>query len=476
MPSTSVHAWEADFHYGLVKWLAVKAGFTDAHAEIIAAGSESPDETAALSASWVVPALVCIRKSKEASRHVQHYHFPSPKFVPSERGKREVVAGNRENYANRWVRQEITISANDAKIETRLDRLGASLHPLADSWSHRGTPSSIKFRKFGISYSCPEELVWSHPMNRGGPTSHDADHTHKFPDKMGYPRDAMNAAANIYEYLQRYLNKHNNPKRVGYKSPSWLSLEPEVINFARAETAKEKYNWFVNQHELMGVNLSWDKYYSTYPCFLFKSTTLKWKVELPEPKPCQEGEPFDDPGIVYAGRPDKLGEFVHENLTDWIVHKQVNKIAAGGPMNPKGVASVLESFTDANKIEKMPFSIEWAQTVLGMWLMRDHGKATAWGHGMPDNQNGFRNLLNTVRARFDQRKEFLDFKHLGEAIFAPGAAVPYILTPLPKEAGSENAHAVLFKFRHAPRDTLILTIDKDGYKNWKIEGLMWTTD
>ena len=35
----AVYGWEADLHYGLTKWLAVNAGFSLDHAELIAAGN-----------------------------------------------------------------------------------------------------------------------------------------------------------------------------------------------------------------------------------------------------------------------------------------------------------------------------------------------------------------------------------------------------------------------------------------------------
>lgn len=92
-PILNLEAWESDMHYGLVKWLAFYSGFSLDDAEIIAAGSESADESNVLKASVVVPLYVCIGNSTEASRHVQQHHFPSDGYVPSSRENREVHPG-----------------------------------------------------------------------------------------------------------------------------------------------------------------------------------------------------------------------------------------------------------------------------------------------------------------------------------------------------------------------------------------------
>ncbi len=58
LPKTEVHCWESDTHYGLTKWLAVKAGFSLDDAEIVAAGAESADESKVFEASFIVKYFV----------------------------------------------------------------------------------------------------------------------------------------------------------------------------------------------------------------------------------------------------------------------------------------------------------------------------------------------------------------------------------------------------------------------------------
>jgi len=250
------YSWESDMHYGLTKWLAVKAGFKLDDAEIIAAGAESSDRSSALKASVIVPINICCGKSAEASRHVQHHHFPSDGYVPSPRYSRKVIPGHeyKKNSGNRWVRQEIAvpvITGINGSHNTNLNRFGQSLHPLGDSWSHQGVPDMPP-----CPNPCPENLVWSHSEERGGWASHDADLTHK------YENDSVETAKAIYYYMEQYLIKNPN-----YGQPElnpWESLEPQVRKFAKMQTALEKRDWFDSHND---VPLS---SYNTYPCFFKK--------------------------------------------------------------------------------------------------------------------------------------------------------------------------------------------------------------
>ncbi len=143
--TTRAWAWEADVHYGLVKWLAFQAGFSLTGAENIAAGSVSADETHVLAATYLV-GEVCARrdvpKIVAVSRVVQQHHFPADDAVPGAPNTRRVDRGahDQANGGNRWVRQEIAVRDKTLSPTVRLNRFGAALHPLGDSWSHAGEP------------------------------------------------------------------------------------------------------------------------------------------------------------------------------------------------------------------------------------------------------------------------------------------------------------------------------------------------
>ena len=63
--SSSLFAWEMDLHYGLTKWLAFYAGFSLGDAEIIARGTQDPDEGKLYPAPSAVFAAACLGRSDE---------------------------------------------------------------------------------------------------------------------------------------------------------------------------------------------------------------------------------------------------------------------------------------------------------------------------------------------------------------------------------------------------------------------------
>jgi len=87
-------AWEMDVHYGLTKWLAFQAGFSLADAEVIARGTEAPDEGKLYPAPSAVFKAACLgNKDKDISMLVQEYHFPSDGPIPGAPPKARCRAG-----------------------------------------------------------------------------------------------------------------------------------------------------------------------------------------------------------------------------------------------------------------------------------------------------------------------------------------------------------------------------------------------
>ncbi len=422
------YSWESDLHYGLVKWLAVKAGVTPEYAEIIAAGSESADESAVLSASVVVPLFICLQRSQEASRHVQQHHFPSDGYVPAAKRDREVRPGDPKtnNGGNRWVRQEIAVPGNKNFHKTKLNRFGQSLHPLADSWSHQGEP--------GRPPLCPDHLIWAHSDKRGGWGSHDADLTYK------YVEDAVSTARAIYHFLTEFLAQNGE---FSVKAPvPWNQLEDRVRAFAKAKTAPEKQEWFNGNPD---VPL---KDYSTYPCFL-------WKTSLEgHDKVCEE-ELAQIQTVTLP--PTNLGEvsvFFDYFLTNWILKGRVDGLIKAD-MN---IESIRKGFVIG--IHEYPQE-RWIRTFLLMWLVRDHGLVNKWGHAIPGKE-GFNPLAEIVQERWR------GFKSLGDAIQFPGINQRYLISEIP----GQNSFAATFQFRHTPRDMITLIASKESGR-WRIVGLSW---
>lgn len=475
-------------HYGLVKWLAYKAGFSLGDAELIAAGSESADKSGVLSATGVMKRTGC--RSTEASRHTQQHHFASGGFVPSAPKDRKVVPGRygEKNNGNRWVRQEIVVPAAQLDRRTRLDRFGASLHPLADSWSHQGESDTV--------WTCPDDRFWGHPAARGGISldpsakhNHDADLTYKFPKDSKLPRDATDSARSIYAFMNEFLAK--NPQFVDHKSKSWNHLNDDVEKFARASKAyaakdsSTKQAWFESHTDVWGT-------YTTYPCFL-QSLNLPGH-EVAECSPAK-GKKIAEAEIPSRGDqpavdervPNDVRLLVADFLTAWIVNRNISD-AIERFTDPDAIAASLSrpilarieaapsQLRERNEVQLQVKALQqesqtpqfWMRAMLGMWFARDHGLVNQWGHGMPNFEAGFKILAG---GDFEQLPRF---ENLVDAIQVPGGASTYLLAPMePAERGER--YLATFAFRHAPRDAIMLTVERIS-REWKVSGFVWLVD
>src|SRR5262245_16622255 len=106
--SNSLLAWEMDLHYGLTKWLAFYAGFSLDDAEVVARGTQDPDEGKLYPAPSAVFAAACLwRRDEDRVRLVQTYHFPSYGPVPGSPSARSVEPGSTDNAATTLVEKEI---------------------------------------------------------------------------------------------------------------------------------------------------------------------------------------------------------------------------------------------------------------------------------------------------------------------------------------------------------------------------------
>jgi hypothetical protein len=171
--------WESDFHDGLTKWLALKAGYTQDESNTLAYYDEQLDE-GAQSAVDSVFHYACIGSDLGVSREVRRHHFPSKAVIPGDPPSRMVVKDSAavEEEIERHIDKP---DKGDWRFE--LESFGELLHALQDSWSHQGEPDIP-----GISYlhlSCNEKLAWGHPKARGGWRRHDADHTEMATRRIG---------------------------------------------------------------------------------------------------------------------------------------------------------------------------------------------------------------------------------------------------------------------------------------------------
>ena len=130
----SVVAWEVDVHYMLTFWLATQAGFDRQHADQIAAGNQSYDESPHHAAVSTMIWAVLPFGDEGRARDLQLKHFPSDAPLPSP-PQRRLVTANGE-----IARSAVGAAIRTTQSSTALFGLGEALHPFQDSWSHQGVP------------------------------------------------------------------------------------------------------------------------------------------------------------------------------------------------------------------------------------------------------------------------------------------------------------------------------------------------
>jgi hypothetical protein len=212
-------AWEADVHYGLTKWLAIQAGFTEKQADWIAAGDAGIDTSKFTDPVHTTIASACIGNDDTGARQVHDHHFPAPKSVPNDPDVRAVMPGYVQKEGNHVTAPIIT----DFNDESRFKELGAFLHSFQDTWSHQGVPDFPQ-------PPCNKRLGWGHSFARGGWACHLADLTYRW-----QTTDVLPVAEATYEILVA--------EKAGSARP-WAELIPLVNEFAAARSKWQKDDWF----------------------------------------------------------------------------------------------------------------------------------------------------------------------------------------------------------------------------------------
>lgn len=447
----STRAWESDLHFGLTKWLAMKAGFREAEAQQIALGAEWPDLGRYYPAPRAVLESGCLTRDTPTATFVQKHHFPSYAAVPGTASSRAVLPGSIDNGANWWVRHEVSSVLSDAPPMFALHSLGMSLHPLEDSWSHQGEPD--------IPPLCEKDLAWSHPEARGGWRKHHADLTYL------HETDTVETAGTVYEYLLGFRKSHPG---FGDRPPAgWAQLEPEVRKFAAARTKEAKREWFRAQTHVPFANLN----------FLNG-------ISLPEGKPSPGPGPAPGPAellpaglsvAVTAPQESETAcaeEFVRQFLSRWLIEQDIRGAAALTDLDRVAAGLAADDNKDLQGAVR-PQASEWVATVLGMWLIQDHGSVNAAGHGRPER--GFADLRGLVEDR--SRAARVQPRALEDAVRSPDGSAPFVLIPMRRNPADDprlRRYAVMLRFRHTPRDVLYLVVEGSERK-WRIVGIDWMT-
>ncbi|WP_447978402.1 hypothetical protein [Candidatus Nitrospira bockiana] len=442
--SAPVLAWESDVHFGLTKWLALEAGFSEPDARLIAGGTLNMDH-GLFDARHLVVHYACFGRDEQASQLVRDSHFPSFAKLPDLPPARKVDPGGKA--ARRRALQEVApLTHSEGERAFELGKFGEALHALQDSWSHQGVPDTPRL----AFLSCSERLSWAHPADRGGWASHDADLTSR------YPADTLDTAKATYEFLDAYLEKRGWPR----SAKSWAAIEGEVRDFAPLATKTAKKAWFV-RHGFTDVEFLDETTLEDGEETFGYSARLAHAVGKVPPNALVGKGALDVPREVHA--------FFQTFFDAWLTQP------SPGPVLERfiGMEQAVQHLRAQGRNPEAGPDLVAAQ--LWMWRVRDHGLVNKLGHGLggPKGKEGF----GALREAFAARKALTDFKTADDALipFAPGTP-PYLLVRVPGSSkASAAAFAALVRFKHAPHDVVIVSAAK-GERGWRIVAINWTVD
>ena len=424
--STGAFAAESDVHFGLTKWLTMKAGFPERQADFIATGNQRVDSGSMSSLEFVLQ-YACSAKLDELARMVKDRHFPSAGPLPAAPQKRVVVAGDDA------ARREVAAMLNSVPQQAGflLIKFGESLHPLQDSYFHQGVPDVPAPE--GIE--CDATRANANPKARGGWNSHKADITRY------WPADTVAMARATYEALNRY------PLAEGAaRTPQeWNTIRPLLDGFVQASTKTEKKAWFVKQGfgdvsflEPISLQDGAERW------------TAHWNGHrippLPNALSAQRGHPAD----VVA--------FFNELFPAWMKASDLDELARR--YAPREVAKEVAAR-------------------LKVWRIRDHGRVAEIAHARAPLDARLRAELDAVLkdplaiAKYETPLEAV-FPMLPKTEDSQPLA-PFVLQDLAaSNAGNPRVIAIV-KLRHAPYDTVGLVGERTA-QGWRLTSVVATID
>lgn len=431
---TPAFGFEADVHYGLTRWLALRAGFTPSQADAIAIGDQRVD-AGLVEATQLNLEYACAGHFPATARLAQLAHFPADQAVPAPTAQRTVLPGG--PAARRELAQ--VVAAAKGKEGLMLGRFGRALHPLQDSWSHQGVPSTPDP---SATLACDASLASAPPSARGGPDSHAADLTSR------WPADTLAMAHATYDQLSAW-----GPIEKQARQPApWTALATAVDTFAKAASKSAKRAWFVAQgmsdtRFLAGISLPDGP----------DPGVLDWPGRMIPPLPGIASQQHDAPADVRG--------FFDGFLARWLSAEPVEKVVAD-------LASHAGSQPDARRTATQ------LAARLKLWKLHDHGAASELAHARapftPEQ-------LRTVDRMTRDRAANLQPATVADAVLplqpstpAPVPMLPYILRPLPPVDGAPRTIAIA-RLKHAPYDTVgWIAEQRDG--RWALVEMVCSVD
>lgn len=423
--ATPVTAWEDDVHFGLTKWLALRAGYHEKVAHLLAIRNVGADE-GILDARKLVFWYACISRDEKASEIVKDLHFPSGAGLPKPPSERLVTPGDKWAFHTVNTEVERKVIQEDERQDS-LRRFGRGLHPLQDSWSHQGEP--------GIPIACNEGLAWGHPSKRGGWLRHRADLT------AHWKADTLAAAEATWKSLQAYASAK---EWVRARAPvDWATLKADIESFGAANTKTAKLDWFLAR----GFDEAAILRYITRISLPDGSRPLS-KMNIP-----MVNAPAPGPVVSVAAIPADAAAFLQEFWNRWVSARDFPALASRYV-----AANVLARNLG---VQGQPDDI--AATTLALWRVADHGQVERLGHVPP---------VPGSQAESELRLLLKD-----PASFIVSDGLPYAMTPLGVKGpplalvpAGGTRYAALGRFWHAPYDVVMAVAEQvDG--SWRITEL-----
>lgn len=397
--SQQADAWDADVHYGLTKWLAVNAGFTDKEADEVAWGNWDVDLDKNKAAINLMVSQVMLGTKAEAasaSERILEHHFPAVGKVGTEPPKRPVSPAN--SFAVKRI--ELARKSGD------LSRFGQALHALQDSWSHQGEPD-VPIRPV---FEIRRPYAWSHPRSRGGWYRHRADIT------FMNDGDAMEMAERTHTELRRLCQDADSCRSRSYAD--WSEISQAVNGFVTAKTIKEKKKWFQNTKPFGKVDVSYRGKNGRFNSELrfVDDTSIPYddiRLNKPPPYARQDGMTAtsmelsaERPGVLIhrasteGSRPDtwwqssnkgcdrSFEQFVARFLGIWLRREPLNLDNVFEYIDQEGISEQINAWArdEAERLglePEKPRVENWIRVFLRMWLVRDHGAVEVFAHGFP---------------------------------------------------------------------------------------------
>lgn len=415
-------AWEENVHRQLTFWLAAQAGFSEADAATIAAGTQSLDDSSYDSA---IPTVVWLVLSGDvgAARGVRDKHFPSDGPVPGEPLVRRVQPGSQA------ARREVEAILSGSTLEPDLFRFGQALHPLQDSWSHQGIPDP--------PFDLRPQLAVGHPEDRGGWWRHHADHSYR------HQAEVVEVARATYSALDRLLDKY--PSRRATPGVAFDLLEPSVRVFARARTATEERAWMESSFGFVPLGFRND--FRGDPQ-AFPSPTIVRIFGPPSGAGRELVQPF---GLADTQR-DVPGELVNAAsrfLNLWYGEHAIQQAA----QEFVDWSALAEQFGPTGLLQEAEDVVAWCERFMTLLVALDHSAANELGHGDPA----------------DPRYGELPRVPPSDGPFQAGPSTAVNIRPtqfIPLEAGGTGEFALVLSSSLSPHDAICVVWRNLG--TWRV--------